>query len=251
MTAAAAALLTLFTAPARHDPVARPAVGDRGAATRRAGPGPRPSRKQGVEALSRGFLAVAAGDGSEARRLAQKASSWPRTPRPWSGVLAAQAAEAAGDHVARAPGLQRHARLSGDAPGRPARPDADRPGRGRQGAGPAARRDRLRPGQAPRAGPGARCSRRAWRRATGRRPWPWSRARWTARSSRRWSPSGRGPPCWPPPPPGSRSPTIPRSWPRRWISRPRPPGSSPTSRRAWSWPRACRPPTARPPRPGP
>jgi len=50
-------------------------------------------RKQGAEALAKGFLAAAAGDGSEARRLAQRAAeldqdnpasaSWPpRPPKP-------------------------------------------------------------------------------------------------------------------------------------------------------------------------
>lgn len=54
-------------------------------------------RKQGLEALARGFLAVAAGDGSEARRLAQKASELAEESPALARVLAAQAAEAAGD----------------------------------------------------------------------------------------------------------------------------------------------------------
>jgi HemY protein len=79
--------------------VARPALGveaPRRAARARA----EAKRKQGVEALSRGFLAVAAGDGSEARRLAQKASELAEDAPALVRVLAAQAAEAAGDHVA-------------------------------------------------------------------------------------------------------------------------------------------------------
>jgi HemY protein len=61
-------------------------------------------RRQASETLSRGFLAAAAGDGSEARRLAQKAAEL--APDAEAGapalarVLAAQAAEAAGDLAA-------------------------------------------------------------------------------------------------------------------------------------------------------
>jgi len=54
-------------------------------------------RKQGGEALARGFLAAAAGDGSEARRLAQKAAELADDAPALVRVLAAQAAEAAGD----------------------------------------------------------------------------------------------------------------------------------------------------------
>lgn len=54
-------------------------------------------RKQGAEALARGFLAAAAGDGSEARRLAQKAADLADDAQALVRVLAAQAAEAAGD----------------------------------------------------------------------------------------------------------------------------------------------------------
>lgn len=54
-------------------------------------------RKQGAEALARGFLAAAAGDGSEARRLAQKAADLADDAPALVRVLAAQAAEAAGD----------------------------------------------------------------------------------------------------------------------------------------------------------
>jgi HemY protein len=99
MTAAAAALLTLFLAllatvfwrvllwlleaPAR-------------AARRRADQ----RRKQGAEALTRGFLAAAAGDGSEARRLAQKSAELVDDMPHLVRVLSAQAAEAAGDLAA-------------------------------------------------------------------------------------------------------------------------------------------------------
>ncbi|WP_394761140.1 heme biosynthesis protein HemY [Phenylobacterium sp.] len=54
-------------------------------------------RRQANEALSRGFLAAAAGDGSEARRLAQKAAELAEETPALVRVLAAQAAEAAGD----------------------------------------------------------------------------------------------------------------------------------------------------------
>lgn len=54
-------------------------------------------RRQGNEALTRGFLAAAAGDGSEARRLAQKAAELVEETPALVRVLAAQAAEAAGD----------------------------------------------------------------------------------------------------------------------------------------------------------
>lgn len=54
-------------------------------------------RKQGAEALARGFLAAAAGDGSEARRLAQKSAELADDSPALVRVLAAQAAEAAGD----------------------------------------------------------------------------------------------------------------------------------------------------------
>ncbi|HEX6859697.1 MAG TPA: heme biosynthesis HemY N-terminal domain-containing protein [Caulobacteraceae bacterium] len=99
MTAASAALLVLFTAlfatafwrgliwlleaPARAER-AREAS----------------SRKQAGEVLARGFLAVAAGDGSEARRLAQKAVTLAEDSPALVRVLAAQAAEAAGDLAA-------------------------------------------------------------------------------------------------------------------------------------------------------
>lgn len=54
-------------------------------------------RRQADEALTRGFLAAAAGDGSEARRLASKASDLATQTPGLARVLAAQAAWAAGD----------------------------------------------------------------------------------------------------------------------------------------------------------
>ena len=57
-------------------------------------------RRQSLEVLTRGFLASAAGDGAEARRLAAKASEIAIEAPGLARVLAAQAAEAAGDAVA-------------------------------------------------------------------------------------------------------------------------------------------------------
>jgi HemY protein len=54
-------------------------------------------RRQGGEALTKGFLAAAAGDGSEARRLAQRAGELVQDTPALVRVLTAQAAEAAGD----------------------------------------------------------------------------------------------------------------------------------------------------------
>jgi HemY protein len=59
-------------------------------------------RRQANEVLTRGFLAVAAGDGSEARRLAQKAADLAEESPGLVRVLAAQAAETAAD----APAIQ-------------------------------------------------------------------------------------------------------------------------------------------------
>ena len=56
-------------------------------------------RRQGAEALTRGFLAAAAGDGSQARRLARLAADMADDFPGLVRVLAAQAAEAAGDHA--------------------------------------------------------------------------------------------------------------------------------------------------------
>jgi HemY protein len=57
-------------------------------------------RRQGNEVLVRGFLAAAAGDGSEARRLGQKAADLVDDTPALVRLLAAQAAEAAGDGAA-------------------------------------------------------------------------------------------------------------------------------------------------------
>lgn len=57
-------------------------------------------RRQGAEALTRGFLAAAAGDGPEARRLAQRAADLNDETPQLVRILAAQAAEAAGDRAA-------------------------------------------------------------------------------------------------------------------------------------------------------
>ncbi|HEV2532467.1 heme biosynthesis HemY N-terminal domain-containing protein [Phenylobacterium sp.] len=57
-------------------------------------------RRQADEALTRGFLAAAAGDGSEARRLALKAADLAQDNPGLVRVLAAHAAEAAGDLAA-------------------------------------------------------------------------------------------------------------------------------------------------------
>jgi HemY protein len=56
-------------------------------------------RRQALDVLSRGFLAVAAGDGAEARRLSSKAVDLAPDAPGLVRVLAAQAAEAAGDHT--------------------------------------------------------------------------------------------------------------------------------------------------------
>lgn len=57
-------------------------------------------RRQGLEALTRGFLESAAGNGPEARRLAQRASDLMQDSPQLVRVLAAQAAEASGDRAA-------------------------------------------------------------------------------------------------------------------------------------------------------
>jgi HemY protein len=57
-------------------------------------------RRQSGEALARGYLAAAAGDGSEARRMAQRASDLVEDNPALVRILAAQAAEAAGDRTA-------------------------------------------------------------------------------------------------------------------------------------------------------
>ena len=57
----------------------------------------RARRVQGSEALSRGFIAATAGDGSEARRWALKAADLVEDSPALVRILAAQAAETAGD----------------------------------------------------------------------------------------------------------------------------------------------------------
>jgi HemY protein len=57
-------------------------------------------RRQGAEALTRGFLAAAGGDGAEARRQASRAASLAIDAPALVRLLAAQAAEAAGDGAA-------------------------------------------------------------------------------------------------------------------------------------------------------
>ena len=99
MTAAAAALLTLFSA-LLATMLWRGLIWVIEAPRRAARARAESKRQQGVEALSRGFLAVAAGDGSEARRLAQKAADLAEDTPALVRVLAAQAAETAGDHAA-------------------------------------------------------------------------------------------------------------------------------------------------------
>ena len=99
MTAAVAALLTLFTALLATIFwnlvlwIAR-------APRRRAKALAEQRRKQGMEALSRGFLAAAEGDGSEARRMAQRASDLAPDAPALVRLLTAKAAETAGDLAA-------------------------------------------------------------------------------------------------------------------------------------------------------
>lgn len=99
MTAAVAALLTLFTALLATIFwnlvlwIAR-------APRRRARALAEQRHKQGMEALSRGFLAAAEGDGSEARRMAQRASDLAPDAPALVRLLTAKAAETAGDLAA-------------------------------------------------------------------------------------------------------------------------------------------------------
>nr|WP_295110563.1 heme biosynthesis HemY N-terminal domain-containing protein [uncultured Caulobacter sp.] len=99
MTAATAALLTLFSA-LLFTLLWRGIIWIVEAPRRAARARAEAKRKQAIEALSRGFLAVAAGDGSEARRLAQKSAELAEDAPALVRVLAAQAAEAAGDRGA-------------------------------------------------------------------------------------------------------------------------------------------------------
>jgi HemY protein len=57
-------------------------------------------RRQGAEALTRGFLAAAGGDGPEARRFAQRAADLTDETPQLVRILAAQAAESSGDATA-------------------------------------------------------------------------------------------------------------------------------------------------------
>ena len=57
-------------------------------------------RRQGADALTRGFLSAAGGDGAEARRQAQRAAGLVDDTPALVRLLSAQAAEAAGDAVA-------------------------------------------------------------------------------------------------------------------------------------------------------
>ncbi|WP_374575285.1 heme biosynthesis protein HemY [Phenylobacterium sp.] len=98
-TAAAAVLITLIAALIAQAVwrliiwvVEAPARAERARADAR--------RRQANEVLTRGFLAAAAGDGSEARRLAGKAADLADEAPGLARVLAAQAAEAAGDSQA-------------------------------------------------------------------------------------------------------------------------------------------------------
>lgn len=99
MTAAAAALLTLASA-LLFTLLWRGVIWIVEAPRRAARARAEAKRQQALEALSRGFLAVAAGDGSEARRLAQKSAELAEDAPALVRVLAAQAAEAAGDIAA-------------------------------------------------------------------------------------------------------------------------------------------------------
>lgn len=96
MTASAAALIVMFTSLVFTVGwrtllwiLAAPRRAERARAESR--------RRQANETLTRGFLAAAGGDGSEARRLAQKAADLADETPGLVRVLAAQAAEAAGD----------------------------------------------------------------------------------------------------------------------------------------------------------
>ena len=99
MTAAAAALTVLFAALAAIV-FWRLVLWAVETPKRRARARAETRRRQGIEVLGRGFLASAAGDGPEARRLAQKAAALVDDAPALVRVLAAQAAEAAGDTVA-------------------------------------------------------------------------------------------------------------------------------------------------------
>jgi HemY protein len=99
MTAAAGVLIVVFGALLATI-VWRTLLWILAAPQRAARAGAENRRRQANEALTRGFLAAAAGDGSEARRLAQKAADLADETPGLVRVLAAQAAEASGDAAA-------------------------------------------------------------------------------------------------------------------------------------------------------
>ncbi len=99
MTAAAAILITLFAALAATV-FWRAVLWIVDTPKRNARIRAEARRRQGADALTRGFLSAAAGDGSEARRQAQKAADLADDAPALVRILAAQAAEAAGDAVA-------------------------------------------------------------------------------------------------------------------------------------------------------
>jgi HemY protein len=99
MTAAVLALLVLFAGLAAA--VAwRTLLWVLDAPNRRARNQAEARRRQADEVLTRGFLAAAAGEGAEARRLASKAADLAQEQPGLVRVLAAQAAEAAGEPAA-------------------------------------------------------------------------------------------------------------------------------------------------------
>ena len=98
-TAATAAMLTLFMA-LLATVFWRGAIWILEAPRRSARARAEAKRSRGAEALARGFLAAAAGDGSEARRQAQLAADLAPESPALVRVLTAQAAEAAGDTAA-------------------------------------------------------------------------------------------------------------------------------------------------------
>jgi hypothetical protein len=197
------------------------------------------------EALSRGFLACAAGDGSEARRLAQKAADLAEEAPGLVRVLAAQAAEAAGDAVAAKAAYSAmlgfpEMRLAGHA-----RPDAGRWPRATSAG--ALRHAETAYGL-------GRTARWAWRAllearlevgdwaggagARPRRAGPQDRLAGRRRAQPR-GPAGRlGRPAGDAPEPKARAQALDHA-----VRSPR--SCSRASRRAWSWPPACWPTTAR------
>ena len=83
-------------------------------------------RRQELEVLTRGFVAVAAGDGAEARRLAAKAADLSAEAPALARLLTARAAEAAEDPDAEDVVPQG----AGEGPARPGEPGGDRPAQG-------------------------------------------------------------------------------------------------------------------------